>query len=71
MTEEPSLMGRKKEELSSFWLMLGTVRFKLEVTFMQDRKGRQGRPHPSALESWRAVAGHQCREERGRAELKR
>lgn len=67
MTEEPSLTGRKKEELSSFWLKKGTFRLKLKVTFGQDRKGDQDRPRSLACESRRALEEHSA--ERAEAEV--
>lgn len=37
----------------------------MEVTFGQDWKGRRGRLHSLACESWGALKGHQCSEGRG------
>jgi len=56
MTEKPSLTG-KKEALASFWLKLGTFRFKLEVTFGQDWTGRRGQPRTlGCREPWRDMS---------------
>ena len=46
--------------------LAGMFRFKLGVTFGQDPKGREGRPHSLACESWRAAEGYPYREGRGR-----
>lgn len=48
MAEAPGSAG-KKEALTSFWLKLGTFRFTLEVTFGQDRRGRQCGAHSWSL----------------------